>query len=81
MAEQKSKKLSSLVFVLTGTLPTLSREEASKITEDNGGSVSSSVSKKTDFILLGAEPGSKYQKGLELGIKMISEQELKKMVE
>ena len=81
VAEQKSKKLSSLVFVLTGTLPTLSREEASKIIENNGGSVSSSVSKKTDFILLGAEPGSKYQKGLELGIKMISEQELKKMVE
>ena len=80
--EQKtSKKLSSLVFVLTGTLPTLSREEATKLIEDNGGNVSSSVSKKTDFILLGSEPGSKYQKGLELGIKMISEQELKKMVE
>ena len=79
--QKTSKKLSSLVFVLTGTLPTLSREEATKIIEDNGGSVSSSVSKKTDFILLGTDPGSKYQKGLELGIKMISEQELKKMVE
>lgn len=79
--EKKSKKLSSLVFVLTGTLPTLSRDDATKIIEDNGGTVTSSVSKKTDFILLGEDPGSKYQKGLELGIKMISEHDLKKMVE
>ena len=77
----KSQKLSSLVFVLTGTLPTLSREEATKIIEDNGGTVSSSVSKKTDFILLGENPGSKYDKAKQLGIKMISEKELKKMVE
>ena len=78
---QKSQKLSSLTFVLTGTLPTLSREDATKIIEDNGGRVTSSVSKNTDFILLGAEPGSKYDKGLQLGIKMISEQDLLKMVE
>ena len=78
---EKSQKLSSLSFVLTGTLPTLSREEASQIIEDNGGKVVSSVSKNTDFILLGENPGSKYQKGVELGIKMISEAELKKMVE
>lgn len=76
-----SQKLSSLTFVLTGTLPTLTREEATKIIEDNGGAVSSSVSKKTDFILLGEDAGSKYQKGLQLGIKMISEKELLKMVE
>ena len=77
----KSQKLSSLTFVLTGTLPTLSREQATKIIEDNGGTVSSSVSKKTDFILLGEDAGSKYQKGLQLNIKMISEKELLKMVE
>ena len=76
-----SQKLSSVTFVLTGTLPTLSREQATKIIEDNGGVVSSSVSKKTDFILLGKDAGSKYQKGLQLGIKMISEKELFKMVE
>ena len=76
-----SQKLSSLTFVLTGTLPSLSREEATKIIEDNGGSVTSSVSKKTDFILLGEDAGNKYQKGLELGIKMIGEKELLKMVE
>ena len=79
--EEKSQKLSSLVFVLTGTLPTLSREEATKIIEDNGGTVTSSVSKKTDFILLGENPGSKFAKAQELGIKMISEAELKKMIE
>jgi DNA ligase (NAD+) len=79
--QEKSQKLSSLVFVLTGTLPNLSREEATKIIEDNGGTVSSSVSKKTDFILLGEDAGSKYQKGLELNIKMISEKDLLKMVE
>lgn len=80
-AQKASKKLSSLTFVLTGTLPTLSRDDATKLIEDNGGSVSSSVSKKTDFILLGDEPGSKYQKGLLLGTKMISEHEFKKMLE
>ena len=77
----KTQKLSSLVFVLTGTLPTLSREDATKIIEDNGGTVTSSVSKKTDFVLLGENPGSKYQKALELGIKIIDENQLKKMVE
>ena len=79
--EEKTQKLSSLVFVLTGTLPTLSREEATKIIEDNGGTVTSSVSKKTDFILLGENPGSKFAKAQQLGIKMISEAELKKMTE
>ncbi|MBR4124368.1 MAG: NAD-dependent DNA ligase LigA, partial [Clostridia bacterium] len=79
--QSKSQKLSSLTFVLTGTLPTLSRDDATKIIEDNGGKVTSSVSKNTDFILLGAEPGSKYDKGVALGIKMISEQDLLKMVE
>ncbi len=75
-----SQKLSSLVFVLTGTLPTLSREEATKIIEDNGGSVSSSVSKKTDFVLLGENAGNKLDKAKSLGIKTISEAELLKMV-
>lgn len=80
-AESTSQKLSSLTFVLTGTLPTLSREEATKIIEDNGGQVSSSVSKKTDFVLLGENAGSKLDKAKALGIKTISEAELKKMLE
>ncbi len=79
--QKSTQKLSSMTFVLTGTLPTLSREDATKIIEDNGGQVSSSVSKKTDFVLLGENPGSKLQKAQELGIKIIIEAELKKMVE
>lgn len=62
-------------FVLTGALPTLSREDATKLIEDNGGKVSSSVSKNTDFVLLGKEPGSKYDKAVALGIKIIEEEE------
>ena len=78
--QSTSQKLSSMVFVLTGTLPNLSREEATKIIEDNGGQVSSSVSKKTDFVLLGENAGSKLEKAKALGIKTISEAELLKMV-
>ena len=62
-------------FVLTGALPTLSRDDATKLIEDNGGKVSSSVSKNTDFVLLGKEPGSKYDKALVLGVKILEEDE------
>ena len=62
-------------FVLTGTLPTLGRDEATKLIEDNGGKVSSSVSKNTDYVLLGKEPGSKYDKAVVLGTKIIEEDE------
>ena len=61
--------------VLTGTLLSYSRNDAKKIIEDMGGNISSSVSKNTDYILLGDSPGSKYQKALDLGIKIISEAE------
>ena len=67
-------------FVLTGTLPTLSRKEASKLIEDNGGKTSSSVSKKTDFVLAGEAAGSKLDKANALGVKVISEQELMNMI-
>ncbi len=63
-------------FVLTGTLPTLSRKEASKIIEDNGGKTSSSVSKKTDYVLAGEAAGSKLTKAQSLGITIITEEEL-----
>ena len=61
--------------VLTGTLTDFSRSEAKVLIENMGGNVSSSVSKNTDYILLGDGPGSKYQKGLDLGIKIITEKE------
>ena len=67
-------------FVLTGTLPTLSRKEASKLIEDNGGKTSSSVSKKTDFVLAGEAAGSKLDKANALGVKIISERELMNMI-
>ncbi len=67
-------------FVLTGTLPTLKRAEAQKMIEDNGGKVSGSVSKKTDFVLAGSEAGSKLEKAESLGIKVISEDEFLKML-
>ncbi|MBR2453360.1 MAG: NAD-dependent DNA ligase LigA [Clostridia bacterium] len=67
-------------FVLTGTLPTLKRPEAQKIIEDNGGKVSGSVSKKTDFVVAGEEAGSKLAKAESLGIKIITEGELLGMI-
>ena len=75
--EQKldSNKFENMTFVLTGTLPTLSRDQATELIEKNGGKTSSSVSKHTTFILLGENPGSKYEKAKTLGIKMLSEKE------
>lgn len=68
-------------FVLTGTLPTLTRAEASKLIEKNGGKVSSSVSKKTAYIVAGEEAGSKLTKAQTLGIPVITEAELLAMTE
>ncbi|RPJ81429.1 MAG: NAD-dependent DNA ligase LigA, partial [Acidobacteria bacterium] len=68
-------------FVITGTLPTLSRNEATELIESAGGKVTSSVSARTDFLLIGESPGSKLKKAEELGIRQISEESLKVMVE
>ena len=66
-------------FVLTGTLPTMSREEASAKIEALGGKVSGSVSKKTDYVLAGEEAGSKLEKAQKLGVKIIDESEFVRM--
>ena len=68
------------VFVLTGTLPTLTREEARALIEAAGGKVSGSVSRKTDFLLAGAEAGSKLEKARELGVTVIDEAQLRSLL-
>ncbi len=68
-------------FVLTGTLPTMTRSEASKIIEQNGGKTSSSVSKKTSYVLAGEEAGSKLTKAQKLGIEVISEEQFLSMID
>ena len=79
--EVKDDRFAGLTFVLTGTLPTLKRDEAKKIIESFGGKASGSVSKKTDYVLAGEEAGSKLTKAQELGVKIISEDEFLKMTE
>ena len=73
-------KFKDKTFVLTGTLPNLTRQQATKLIEDNGGAVSSSVSKNTDFVLAGEATGNKYEKAKMLGIAIINEEEFMSML-
>ena len=67
-------------FVITGTLPTFSRDDAKEFIESHGGKVTDSVSKKTSYLVLGEAPGSKYEKAKSLGVKVIGEEELRQLV-
>lgn len=78
--ELTDNRFQNMTFVLTGTLPTLSRNEASEIIENFGGKVSGSVSKKTSYVLAGEEAGSKLEKAESLGITVIDEEEFRKMI-
>jgi len=78
--EKKGNKLSGKTFVLTGGLASMTRDQAKAAILRLGGRVASSVSKKTDFVVLGEDPGSKLDKARELGIKMLSEEEFKKLI-
>jgi DNA ligase (NAD+) len=76
----KSQKLAGKSFVFTGGLANRSREEAGEIVQQHGGKVSGSVSKKTDYVVVGTDPGSKYEKARELGVTILSESEFEKLV-
>ncbi len=75
-AAPRTEQLAGLIFVLTGTLPTMSRDEASALIKAQGGKVSGSVSKKTDYVVAGEAAGSKLTKAQELGVKVIDESAL-----
>ncbi|CAG0959992.1 DNA ligase [Anaerolineales bacterium] len=77
---KQSGKLSGLTFVVTGTLPTLTREGVKELIENNGGKVTDSVSKKTSYLVLGENPGSKADKARALGVKILDESGLRKLI-
>jgi len=72
--------LDGKTFVITGTLPTMTRGQASSLIEDHGGKVATSVGRRTDYLILGDKPGSKYAKAQELGIAIIDEAQLRRMI-
>ncbi len=76
----KSDKFGGKSFVFTGGLANRSREEAGEIVQQHGGKVSGSVSKKTDYVVVGTDPGSKYDKAKELGVTVLSESEFEKLL-
>ncbi len=78
--EGQTDKLKDQTFVITGTLPTMSRDAAKDLIKQNGGHVSSAVSKKTDYLLAGTEAGSKLEKAEKLGVKIIGEEDLVGMI-
>lgn len=77
---KRGGKFRGLTFVVTGSLEGFSREEAKEKIRDAGGNVAESVSKKTDYVVVGAEPGSKFDKALELGVKTLNEKEFLKLL-
>jgi DNA ligase (NAD+) len=77
---KQSDKLAGKTFVVTGTLENFGRSQIEQTIKENGGKVSSSVSKKTDFVLAGTEAGSKLDKAQQLGVKIINEKEFMKMI-
>ena len=78
--EEKEGKLKGKVFIFTGSLKDFSREKAKEIVEKQGGIVTNSISRNVDYVVVGEKPGSKYEKARELGLKIIYEEEFKKLV-
>jgi DNA ligase (NAD+) len=77
---KKTGKLAGKTFVVTGTLEGMTRPQAEQAIRDAGGKTASSVSKQTDFVVVGKEPGSKYDKAVKLGVKIISEKDFEGML-
>ena len=80
-ARERGGKLADKTLVLTGTLPSLSRDEAKAMIEAAGGRVSGSVSKKTDYVVAGAEAGSKLDRAHALGVVVIDEAQLRTLID
>ncbi len=80
-AEEGPRPYEGLTFVLTGSLDSMTRDEARQALEEKGGRVAASVSRKTDYVVAGSDPGSKYDKARELGVKIIGENELVAMLQ
>jgi len=78
--ERRGGKLAGLTFVFTGSLKDFTREEAKEKVEEEGGKVASTVSRNVDYVVVGEKPGSKYEKAKELGIKIVNEEEFKKLL-
>jgi len=78
--EVKSQKLAGKTFVFTGGLANRTREEAAKLVKQHGGKISSSVSKKTDYVVAGTDPGSKYDKAEELGVTILDEAQFERLI-
>ena len=79
--KQRGTKLAGKTFVLTGTMPHYSRDQAKKMIEDAGGRVSGSVSKKTDYVVAGDDAGSKLDKAKELGVAVIDEKAMERLLQ
>lgn len=79
--EKIDQALSGMTFVLTGELTSFTRDEAKAMIKEKGGSVASSVSRKTDYVVVGENPGSKYDTAKELGVKIVDEEGLKRLLE
>ena len=77
---ERGTKLAGKTFVLTGTLANYTRDQAKKMIEDAGGRVSGSVSKKTDYVVAGMDAGLKLDQARELGVSVIEEKEMEKLV-